>query len=145
MKHVKLFEEYDKTIHLGVGLSKKVSNSKIGKWISKWGSVLDDIVHFDFKLIPYQFKNREAFNNCEKVINEIGIIQLIYQESEKKGIDVTFEDLKKYEVDPETAKLLNDEGVQEYFSKDKKLRLRMDKLNEFVEILKDYENWYNIE
>lgn len=141
MKNIKLFEEFDDQTKTVIDINRKINNSKIGNFINKWGSVLEDIIRFDFSLIPYQLENTEAFDKVSQVVQELALLKIAYNTAEKKGTEVRFEDLREYGIDPDISHLLEDEEVLEYFSKDKKLRRKIYNMDEFVILFEEYAEW----
>jgi hypothetical protein len=157
MKHIKTFEAVNKeTIKKAVGMQSSFLNSNILKVINKWGSVIDNIIHFDFKLIPYEFNNRETFNKITTLIIELSKIKTIIAGIKKIKTpemeaefsndnpvkEINFEDFEYYGIDHKIADILEDEEVLEYLMNDPKLARRLQSMDELVQIFEDYKEWY---
>lgn len=137
MRKIKLFEEYDRNLHKTIKLGKKFQDSNFGKKFNRIGSFIDDVIHLDFDVLIYRFKNKSTYNKLRKIINELSILKLIMT---KTNGDVDFEDLYKYGIDDKVLLYINDEDVKEYLMKDTKLFNRI-YLNEYLDLFTDYSEW----
>jgi len=137
MRKIKLFEEYSSDLHKGVDMARSFANTNVGRAINKIGSFIDDIIHFDFTLIPYSFKNKSGYKKLEDLVNELGILSLLVR---KSNGDLDFEDLYKYGLNDKVLLYIEDEDVQEYLRKDIKLFDRIYK-NKYLDLFTQYSNW----
>ena len=137
MRKIKLFEEYNQDLHNRIESSRTVVNSKIGRGLKRILSYIDDIIHFDWNLIPYSIKNKSTFKKLEELVNELGILKVIIKRSNE---DLDFDDLKQYGVNPDVLLYIEDEDVKQYLQKDTKLFNRIYN-HEYLQMFNDYAEW----
>ena len=118
---------------------RKGYDSKFLRGVGLIVSAIDDIIHFDFKSLYHSIENRSGYKKIEKLIQELGLLKTILIDDENS----TFSDLKQYNFDPNVIDLLEDPDVLRYFSYDKKVESRVRELDNLIQFLKAYKEWYD--
>lgn len=137
MRKIKLFEEYREDLHKYVNKARSFVNTNVGKSIVRIVSFIDDIIHFDFDMIPYSLKNKSGYNKLEELVNELGILKLLIR---RTNGDLDFEDMYKYGLNDKVLLYIEDEDVKEYLQKDIKLFNRL-YTNEYIDLFTKYSEW----
>jgi len=146
MKRLLLFEDYDIKKHNAHNIMRKMNDSPKTKNFLKILSLLDDVVHLDFKNIRNTFKNKEGFRKTSDLFVELSIaFQVLKDESEDRPEFAIFYDIQKYQIDVDLIlDYLEDENVKAYLSSDIRGQRRLTKkFADVIEFLKKYQNWKN--
>jgi len=149
MKYVKLFEEYDRKLDLAIKKSKDIMGTKAAKRVIKIVSIIDDLVHLDFKNIKNSFKNKEGFQKTSDLLIELGYVVNALKpvggvagENELEASLLLFYTLKNYNIDIDMIlNYLENEDVINYLKSDKRASKRVDKFEDAINFLKKYKNW----
>ena len=144
MKHIKLFEEYDSNIHKGINATRKLFKNKTVNKILDIISIIDDIIHLDFKNIKNTFKNREGYEKASELAAELGLtLMAMGKEDDRTEIDL-FYDIRKYGLNVDMMiNYLDDEEVIKYLDNDRRYKKRLDEYSEAINFLRKYKEWEN--
>jgi hypothetical protein len=143
MKNLILFEEYTYQNHKAVKLHHKMRSSKTLKKIMKTLSLIDDLVHFDFKNIKNTLKNKIGFGKASEMISELSmLVSIMKNENDFNELDL-FYDIRRYGFDVDMIlNYLDDEDVKKYIDSDKRFKKVLDgKYFESIEFLRKYKKW----
>jgi hypothetical protein len=145
MKYLKLYEDYDPNIHRAINMTKKSMSSNTSKKILHIISVIDDIIHLDFKNIKNSFKNKEGFRKTANLMMELGFVVKALEADKDRSELGLFYDLNNYEIDVDLIlDYLKDENVIDYLKNDKRASTRMNKYNDAIKFLKKFKEWKTI-
>lgn len=137
MRYVKLFEEYKEDLKRNIDFARDFGNTNFMKSIDKIGSFIDDLIHFDFNLIPYSMKNKTGFEKIRKLMVELSVLKTVMK---RGGDDIDFEDLYRYGINDKVLLYLDDADVQDYLKKDPKLLNRLS-THKYMDLFSDYADW----
>jgi len=141
MKHLKLYEEYDPKKHQIINVTRNFFNKKSVNRIMNIISIIDDLVHLDFKNIKNTFKNKDGYEKASKLASELGILLTIMKDEGNDEMDL-FYNIRRYGFDVDMIiNYLEDENVIKYLSIDKRLAKKLDEYKEGIDFLKKYKIW----
>lgn len=121
---------------------KKLMNSKTNRFFMKLISILDDLVHFDFSNIKRTLKNKEIFNRILDATIELSyVIGILKKEKITREEDI-FKILYENKINSKRLLYcLERPDIKEYIDKDNRLKKRLEKNKDTIELVKRYENW----
>lgn len=142
MKYIKLFEEYDAKVHNALDMTRKAMNTKTSKNIMHVLSLLDDLIHLDFKNIKNTFRNKEGYRKGSDMFTELSIAISALKKEEGRPELALFYDMKRYGINVDKIiNLLNDNDVKRYLEKDRRGSRRLDSLKDTIDLLKRFKRW----
>ena len=145
MKHLKKFEAYSEQTDKELGMMSKLIDNGFVKSTAKILSILDDIIHLDFDLLPGHVtkKGKITRNKFKNLMITLGYMKHVL----KRDGEISIEDMQHYGIDSVNLDFLEDEDVKEYLIKDEKFNKRLfDKGGSYydlVKLLQDFRNWEN--
>ena len=145
MRYIKLFEEYDPKIHQGINMTRKLFKNKTVNKILDIISIIDDIVHLDFKNIKNTFKNKEGYKKASELAGELGLTLMAMGKEDKNREEMDlFYDIRKYGLNVDMMiNYLDDEEVIKYLDNDRRYKKRLDEYSEAINFLRKYKEWEN--
>jgi len=129
--------------HQIINVTRKFFNKKTVNKIMNIISIIDDLVHLDFKNIKNTFKNKDGYEKSSKLASELGILlSIMKDEGDDKDEMELFYDIRKYGFDVDMIiNYLEDENVIKYLEIDKRLSKKLDEYKKGIDFLKKYKNW----
>jgi len=136
-------EEYDPKKHDAFNIVRNLHSSSGTKKFLHIMSLLDDLVHLDFKNIRNTYKNRAGYDKVSDMVGELTLAMQVLKEEGDRAEFALFYDMQRYEIDVDKIlDTLEDEGVKKYLDSDVRGRKRIVEDNaELIALLKRYRKW----
>jgi len=137
-------EYYDPNKHKALNLSREIFKKPGVKKFLHIMSILDDIVHLDFKNIRNTYKNKEGYQKISDAIAELGLAVKALDGEDGSTELTLFYDIQKYGIDVDgILDCLEDESVKKYLEGDKRGKAKLDQFQNTIDLLKRYRDWNN--
>ena len=138
----KVNEYYNPALHQAMNISRKLYSKPGFKKFLDIMSILDDIIHLDFKNLRNTYKNKEGYRKIADTIGELGMAAKALTGEDGSSELSLFYDIQKYGIDVNgILDCLEDESVKRYLDSDRRGKARLEKLQDTIDLLKRYRDW----